>query len=75
MKKWTSCQYDDSLHLVSVTIVEGGINPRQQVIRRSQEYENDHKGCAAIEVEGGFENCPIGIQTQDIDQFHCTRGK
>ena len=75
MHRWTSCQYDNSLHLVSVNVVEGGINPRQQVMRRSQEYERDHKGCAAIEVEGGVENCPIHVVAQDVNQSHSIRGK
>jgi hypothetical protein len=75
MKKWTSCQYDTSQNLIGVTIVEGGFNPRQQVIRRSQEYEREHKGCAAVEVEGGFENCPIDLMAQAVAEFHSSRGK
>lgn len=75
MKRWTSCQYDNSLHLASVTIVEGGANPRQQVTRRSCEYERDHKDCAAIEVEGGFENCPIDLMAQDVVESRSLRGK
>jgi hypothetical protein len=75
MLKWTSCQYDNSQNLVSVTVVEGGINPRQQVIRRSQEYEQEYKGCAAIEVEGGIENCPIGLMSQAVSDCHSHRGK
>lgn len=75
MDKWTSCQYDDSLNLIGVTIVEGGFNTKQQVIRRSHEYENDHRGCAAIEVEGGSENCPIHLVPQEVNQRHLIRGK
>lgn len=75
MNKWTSCQYDDSLSLVNVTIVEGGINPRQQVLRRSHEFEREHKGCIAIEVEGGVENCPIGVISQDVADNQFKRGK
>jgi hypothetical protein len=75
MKTWTSCQYNDSLNLVSVTTVDGGMNPRQQAIRRSQEYEQDHKGCVAIEVAGGFENCPIGVMAEVIAENHFIRGK
>lgn len=75
MKTWTSCQYDDSLHLVSINVVDGGLNPRQQAIRRSQEYEQDHKGCVAIEVEGGVENCPIGVMFNDVTENNFVRGK
>lgn len=75
MKTWTSCQYNDSLHLVSINTVDGGMNPRQQAIRRSQEYEQDHKGCVAIEVEGGVENCPIGVMANHVAENHCVRGK
>jgi hypothetical protein len=75
MKKWTSCQYDGSLHLVGINSVEGGWNPRQQAIRRSQDYEQDHKGCVALEVEGGFENCPIDLMLQPATENHFVRGK
>lgn len=75
MKTWTSCQYDEGLHLVSVAIVEGGINPRRQVTRRSEEYELGHKGCVAIEVEGGLENCPVHVAVQEVDENHFIRGK
>ncbi len=75
MDKWTSCQYDDSFNLAGVTIVEGGFNTRQQATRRSHEYEKEHKGCAAIEVEGGAENCPIHLVVQEVAQHHLIRGK
>lgn len=75
MNKWTSCQYDDSLHLVGVNSVEGGWNPRQQAIRRSQEYEYEHRGCVALEVEGGFENCPIAVMNQVVTENQFVRGK
>lgn len=75
MQRWTSCQYDGSLHLVSVTSVEGGFNPKQQATRRSHEYERDHRGCAAIEVEGGFENCPIDLVANEVIESHSIRGK
>ncbi|WP_208734711.1 hypothetical protein, partial [Corallococcus praedator] len=65
MHKWTSCRYDASLNLAEVTVVEGGTNPRRMVTFRSQSYERDHKGCTAIEVEGGVENCPIGLVAEE----------
>ncbi|NEQ27522.1 MAG: hypothetical protein F6K28_52665 [Microcoleus sp. SIO2G3] len=75
MKKWTSCQYDASLNLTKVTVVEGGTNPRRMVTQRSQSYEREHKGCMAIEVEGGFENCPIGLVAEEAVLNHSYRGK
>jgi hypothetical protein len=75
MTKWTSCQYDGSQNLLSISSVEGGMNPRRQAILRSQEYERDHKGCPALEVEGGFENCPIGVLPEIVDEYHFMRGK
>lgn len=75
MDKWTSCQYDDSFHLVGITIIEGGFNTKQQATRRSHEYEKEHRGCAAIEIEGGFENCPITMNAQVVERLHANRGK
>ncbi len=75
MTKWTSCQYDDAQHLSHCISVEGGFNPRQQATRRSHEYEISHKGCAAVEVPGGVENCPIDLMAQVADEYHSCRGK
>ncbi|MCU0524155.1 MAG: hypothetical protein MUF72_04950 [Elainella sp. Prado103] len=75
MDKWTSYQYDDSFHLVGITIVEGGFNAKQQVTRRSHEYEREHRGCAAIEVKGGPENCPVTMNAEIVEKLHMIRGK
>lgn len=75
MEKWTSCQYDASLKLANVTVVEGGMNPKRLVMYRSQTYERENKGCMAIEVEGGVENCPIGLAAEEVTLNHSHRGK
>lgn len=73
MHKWTSCQYDSSMQLVGVTMVGGGMNPKYQVLRHSYEYENSHHGCSAIEVEGGVENCPLCVESQEVARSHTRR--
>jgi len=75
MKKWTFCQYDEFFHLANVTMIEGGMNPRRLVVQRSQACEREHEGCVAIEVEGGFENCPIGLDVEGVALNHPCRGK
>jgi hypothetical protein len=51
------------------------MNPRRLLGQRSQACEREHEGCVAIEVEGGFENCPIGPDIEGVALNHPCRGK